>query len=110
MSRIKYNDGWIYAVGEDNTPLVKIGYTHWVQCRLYGLRSRLKVPLTLLASVYVERCVPQVERHVHALLGAERIEGEWFYLYMGQEYLERLVGQAVTEVRGRQHGLSGRAL
>jgi hypothetical protein len=61
MGRVAYEDGWIYAVREDNTPLVKIGYTHWVQNRLYGLRSRLKVPLTLLASVYVARDVPQVE-------------------------------------------------
>jgi len=89
--------GWIYAIREDGTPLVKIGLTRqWdVKFRLRCLWATTHIPLTLIAAVYTEASALYVERQLHARLAASRIEGEWFYLHMNPATLERLVADAV---------------
>jgi len=92
--------GWIYAVQEDETPLVKIGYSkHYdVQCRVKALSRQFKVPLTLVAAVHIRQWVVKVERYIHWTLRASRIEGEWFYLDINQAILDNLAEQAMLEV------------
>lgn len=89
--------GWIYAVQEDGTPLVKIGYTreYFINKRMANLWGQFRVPVTLIAAVYVEAEVFHVERQLHRMLAASRIEREWFYLYMNQTTLESLVNKAM---------------
>ena len=60
--------GWIYAIREDGTPLVKIGLTRqWdVKFRLRCLWATTHIPLTLIAAVYTEASALYVERQLHA--------------------------------------------
>jgi Meiotically up-regulated gene 113 len=69
-----YKAGWIYAVREEGTPLVKIGYTSVVTMRLAELKTQYRVPLTLLATVHVERWVSRIERTIHSILASARIQ------------------------------------
>jgi hypothetical protein len=95
--------GWIYAVQEDGTPLVKIGYTgNHPEARLPALKYEWKGSLTIIGSVYVPACVTKVERRIHVLLAAEHIEREWFYLHMNQPVLMALAQKAFTFVMEEQ--------
>jgi Meiotically up-regulated gene 113 len=74
--------GYIYAVQEVGTPLVKIGATRQpMAMRLGELRAQYHVPLALIAAVPVTAYTFIVERRVHEQLATSRIQGEWFYLY-----------------------------
>jgi T5orf172 domain len=95
--------GWIYAIEEDRTPLVKIGYTrfgtdHRLRCLAYAIQA----PVTLVGVVAVLRDVGTVERRVHAFLAAELIGHEWFYTDMTQSRLEDLVAAAQRQLHLKQ--------
>ena len=91
---LTWSGGWIYAIAEDDTPLVKIGYTRTgTQTRLYNVASTLQASVTLVGLVTVQRNVTAIERRIHVLLATQCIEGEWFYLYMDQDTLTGLVMQ-----------------
>jgi Meiotically up-regulated gene 113/Helix-turn-helix domain len=89
--------GWMYAVREDGTPLVKVGCTMHLAARVKALQKAYRSPRTLIASVFVQHRYYQVERRLHQRLAAAHIQGEWFYLHMTQEVLERLTAQAVHD-------------
>jgi ribosome-binding protein aMBF1 (putative translation factor) len=92
--------GWIYAVQEVWTPLVKIGCSTQatLTTRLHDLASAYHVPFRLVGSQHVPRWAYKVERRIHHALTSERIEGEWFYVHMTQQRLEALTKQAYREV------------
>ena len=93
------DNGWIYAIREVGTPLIKIGCTaNLVRYRLQSLRWQFKIPLETIAQVLVRYRAVQVEHRIHHLLAAERIQGEWFYLHMTQDTLQCLVTQAERDV------------
>jgi hypothetical protein len=93
--------GWVYAVQEDRTPLVKIGLSihHDVQPRVKALPGQFGVSLTLVGTVYIAQWAAKVERYLPWMLRSSRIQGEWFYLYMNQATLDRLTAQAISAVR-----------
>jgi hypothetical protein len=93
--------GWIYAIAEDGTPLVKIGYTRaGIRERLYNVATSIHASVTLVGCVAMRTCVTMVEQQVHVLLAAQHIEGEWFYTHMNQQMLVNLVSQTPTGARG----------
>jgi hypothetical protein len=86
--------GWIYAIAEDDTPLVKIGYTRrGTHYRLQSLAATLRCALTLIGVVALVRDVHKIEWGIHRLLAQQHIGREWFYLSMNQQRLEELVTQ-----------------
>jgi hypothetical protein len=88
--------GWIYAVREDDAPLIKVGCTRrGVLQRMQSLARQLHFPFIVLGVVSVRDHIFEIERRIHRLLHAERIAGEWFYLSMSQARLEHLVAQAL---------------
>ena len=92
--------GWVYAVQEEGTPLVKIGATHQpMSLRLVSLRSQYRVPLTLIGAVPISRYPFVVERRIHSILAPQRIQGEWFYVRLTMAGLQELIAQAVEIVR-----------
>jgi hypothetical protein len=96
--------GWIYAVCEEDAPLVKIGYTTQIlRLRLEALRKEFSASLVLRGSVFIWSGVLETEWCLHKLLRAERIEGEWFYLQMTQCLLGALTTQAVDEIPNKYH-------
>lgn len=94
LAELNRGVGWVYAVREDGTPLIKIGYSANLPARVRQLRVQFHVPLTLLASVHVTSYVTKVERWIYTHLDTQRIEREWFYISMDQEILVALVHQA----------------
>jgi hypothetical protein len=85
--------GWIYAVQEVGTPLVKIGFTraHNPAKRLRELWHQFGVPLAYIGLVHIPQYAHAMEQLAHGALASSRIAGEWFYLYMNQARLEALV-------------------
>ena len=102
--------GWIYAVREEGTPLIKIGYSSAVASRVADLRTQLRVPLTLVAAIHVEQDVSRIERTIHSSLASARIQGEWFYLHISQDRLAALVEQARTTLVRTDRERAGRCL
>jgi Meiotically up-regulated gene 113 len=87
--------GWVYAMTEDGTPLVKIGHTRFgTRHRLQNLAYAIQASVTLVGAVAVPIEVGRIERQVHRLLRSQEIAREWFYTYMNQAMLEDLVRQA----------------
>jgi len=85
-------DGYVYAVYEEGTPLVKIGHTGLrLQDRLASIRSQYHVSLWIAGSVWIPKHVHRVEHALHRYFASSRIEGEWFYLHINQNILESLV-------------------
>lgn len=95
--------GWIYAVQEEGTPLVKIGYTGAArpEKRFRELSNYFHVSLSPVAMVKVPRYGRAMERLVHTALAAARIEGEWFYVSMNQALLEALITNALPALDAR---------
>ena len=93
--------GWLYAAYEDMAPLVKIGCTRKpVRDRLQLLTYEYKTSFTLAGAVYVStHHIYKVERLVHLILAAQRIQGEWFYLHVTQKILEQVVEQAIDALQ-----------
>src|SRR5215831_11718978 len=87
--------GYIYAIGAIGTSYVKIGSTQEsVPNQLQQLQIGHHLPLTILATVRVDRDPQQLEKAVHRLLEAHHQHGEWFALVIDQDRLEALVEQA----------------
>jgi hypothetical protein len=99
---VEHPRGWIYAAQEEGAPLVKIGCTASPRNRDQSLRWHYRTSMAIVAAVYVQKDLFTIERRVHALLAAERIEREWFYLHMSQRTLERVVTQAVSDIAARR--------
>jgi len=97
--------GWVYAAQEDGTPLVKIGFTRLsrAETRVHTLRFQYHVPFTLIAAMWLTAGARRVERAIHELLAAQRIEGEFFYLHMSQAYLQTLIEMVLPNVRRDLH-------
>jgi hypothetical protein len=86
--------GWIYAVQEGVTPLIKIGCTTYpLAHRLRQLEYQFHIQCSVVGAVSVPDKLFTVEKRIHRLLAAEHIEGEWFYLHMDQKLLASLVQQ-----------------
>lgn len=87
--------GWLYAITEEGTPLVKIGHTRsGTLDRLKNLAYTIQAPVLLVGTVFVQGNVRRLEYRVHSLLYAQHIEGEWFYAHMNQQILTSLVEEA----------------
>jgi hypothetical protein len=72
-------DGFIYAIGIEGYPSVKIGKTTGpVTKRLAALQIAQPVPLKILAVVPLDHNVSRIEKAIHRFLEAERQQGEWF--------------------------------
>lgn len=72
----------IYFIQQDQTNLVKIGFSHNIKRRLATLQTASAYPLRLLGY-----CVgdPQKEHAIHEELSLSRVAGEWFH-YTEQVY------------------------
>jgi hypothetical protein len=93
-------DGWVYAVCDDQAPLVKIGCTRkHVRHRLQPLAAFYHASLILVGLVYVPSSVFKIEHSIHASLAAQCIENEWFYIHMNQAMLVSLVNMAIGILR-----------
>lgn len=68
--------GYVYFVTDENTELVKIGYSKNPWARLSELRRTHGVALSVVATV---KTVDKSETSVHAALEKFRSEGEWFF-------------------------------
>lgn len=70
--------GWVYAIHQGSTSLVKLGRSEHVQRRLNALSRQHRTPLTLLASAYCPCSVAAVEVWLHRHFHSVRVAGEWF--------------------------------
>lgn len=87
--------GYIYAIGVDGSPGVKIGCTRTaVAKRLAQLQTGHAEQLTLFAAVEVREHLFAVEDLIHRALVAHQLTGEWFACTMTPERLSALVTQA----------------
>src|SRR5262249_3711504 len=81
--------GWIYAISEDRTPLVKIWCTGvGPRTRLCSLVPQFRTDLLLVGAVFLDALLWEAEGAIHKRLAPYRIEREWFYLPMNQEIFE----------------------
>jgi DNA-binding XRE family transcriptional regulator len=88
--------GFIYAIGAEGSPHVKIGKTTVpVAKRLVALQTGQPVPLKVLAYVPVDHGLSRIEKAIHRFLQADRQHGEWFALQVDQDQLEALIVRAV---------------
>ena len=88
--------GFIYAIGAEGEPSVKIGKTaRSVAKRLAALQIGHPAPLQVLASVPVDQDLSRIEKAIHRFLEADRQQGEWFAAPVGQGQLEALIARAV---------------
>jgi DNA-binding XRE family transcriptional regulator len=88
--------GFIYAIGAEGLPAVKIGKTaRSVVKRLALLQTCHPAPLKILATVPVEQDLSRIEKAIHRFLASERQRGEWFAVQVDQEQLESLIVRAV---------------
>lgn len=83
--------GYIYAIGIEGHPYVKIGQTIDVRTRLDVLQCASPFALHLIATVYVSDWIRYIERHIHKALAPYRHRREWFLIDMNIYKLERLV-------------------
>lgn len=91
---------WIYAIQEHGAPLVKIGNSFHLRKRLHIISATVCASATLIGAVAIRYPYPyRVEYRIHHMLHAQRIHGEWFYLYMNQTFLEDLVAQALEAMQ-----------
>jgi hypothetical protein len=89
--------GYVYAIGMEGTPLVKIGMAKDVGQRLATLKRG--VPLRLLYAVCVEY-PGMLEREIHSILQPLRQRGEWFEL--PHMYYPSLFGVALAAIEPRR--------
>lgn len=69
--------GYVYAIGIEGSPLIKIGHARDPERRLATLQTGLPFKLILLYQLKVER--PRlVEQCLHGMLENSRGRGEWF--------------------------------
>jgi ribosome-binding protein aMBF1 (putative translation factor) len=88
--------GFIYAIGAEGSPYVKIGSTHTaINKRLRQLQSGHPARLTVRASVAVASHGHKIEKIIHQFLADVRQQGEWFAATIDQESLEALTVRAV---------------
>jgi hypothetical protein len=66
---------YVYAIQADVAGPVKFGVSGDPAARLAGLQTAHASPLILLGAM---RGGPELERGFHAVLAADRMEGEWF--------------------------------
>jgi len=76
-NRTRERCGWVYIIGSDEVPKVKIGYSGTPKQRLRDLTAYSPVELCILAQ---RRGTYQDERALHKRLAAHRAHGEWFRL------------------------------
>ena len=93
------SSGFIYAIRDEGTLLVKIGMTGVSAfSRLAQLQSGTPYPLTLIAVLPVSKNLPLVERHIHGFLQEWHHGQEWFDTSMHTRKLEQLVEQALFAI------------
>ncbi|MGW7433309.1 GIY-YIG nuclease family protein [Streptomyces sp. NPDC054861] len=68
---------YVYVIGEQGSPIVKIGTTNDLSLRLTALQTGNPKPIALLWSHKGDR---ELEGHLHATFAAHRMRGEWFDL------------------------------
>lgn len=101
----QWGDGWVYAVQEDGTPLVKIGHTGCANLRTRWqlLQYQFRVPMTIVAGVCLPSMHYAMEQAIHTHLAPFCIQSEWFYLHMNQRRLEALVEERMPYALASQH-------
>jgi hypothetical protein len=87
--------GFIYAICEEGSPLIKIGHTRNLLQRLGELQRKYSSPLSILGAVFVAYDVHGIEKSLHRRFAEHRIHHEWFALEMDQAYLDRVVTETV---------------
>jgi DNA-binding XRE family transcriptional regulator len=88
--------GFIYAIGAEGEPSVKIGKTaRPVAKRLAALQVGYSARLQIRASVPVEQDLSRIEKAIHRFLDSDRQQGEWFAVQVDQGQLEALIVRAV---------------
>jgi transcriptional regulator with XRE-family HTH domain len=96
--------GYLYAISAQGQPYIKIGSTQGtVAKRLAALQTGQPFPLHVVASLYLNADIRQIEKHVHAFLGQAQQRGEWFDVVIADErQLEALVVRAVKFVADQE--------
>jgi len=90
--------GFIYAIGAEGTPHVKIGSTKGsVESRRRQLQTGHPLRLQTVASIAVDMNLRAIEKQVQTFLVEYLQGGEWFDVPMDPERLEALVTRAVQE-------------
>ena len=88
--------GFIYALGAEGSPHVKIGSTKGsVERRMKILQTGHPAPLYIIARVEVATNLRRVEKRIHALIQAVCQYGEWFDIALDVARLEALVAEAL---------------
>ena len=105
------SSGFIYAIRDEVTLLVKIGKTgQSVDTRLKAHQAHTQHVLTLLAAFQVSQHLALVERYIHGFLAEWHHKYEWFNTTMSPRKLEQLIEQAVFAVAEDQPMPSMRSL
>ena len=88
--------GFIYAIGAEGSPHVKIGHTRTaVKKRLRALQIGHPSRLHILATVPVDDHLARIEKQIHRFLADQQQQGEWFAVQVDQDQLEALIMRAV---------------
>jgi ribosome-binding protein aMBF1 (putative translation factor) len=88
--------GFIYAIGAEGEPSVKIGKTaRPVAKRLAALQIGYPARLQIRAAVPVEQDLNRIEKAIHRFLESDRQQGEWFAVQVDQDQLQALIVRAV---------------
>jgi DNA-binding XRE family transcriptional regulator len=90
--------GFIYAIGAEGSPHVKLGSTRGTENSIAKRLKQLQIGqpslLTIRARVSVAHDVQRLEKALHRMLAPCQQRGEWFALDVDQYRLESLVVQA----------------
>jgi DNA-binding XRE family transcriptional regulator len=88
--------GFIYAIGAEGSPHIKIGKTTGpVVKRLAALQVGYPARLHIRTAVPVEQDLGRIEKAIHRFLATDRQQGEWFAVQVDQDQLEALIVRAV---------------
>jgi DNA-binding XRE family transcriptional regulator len=88
--------GFIYAIGAEGSPHVKIGKTSGeVVKRVARLQTGYPARLSILAQARIEDDLDRLEKALHQMLESKHIYGEWFAIEVDQGQLEALILRAV---------------
>jgi hypothetical protein len=80
VSRKKFQAGWIYALADPDSTMLKIGYTknsRWYRCRQWSQKQGDGKPFEVVYEAYFNRA-SRIEKKIHSMLADHRIESEYF--------------------------------
>ncbi len=86
--------GCVYFIRNDNTGLIKVGFTTRMRNRMFALKSLVQAPITVLG--FSEGWIRErrlLEKRIHGLLNESGVGHEWF---RPSPLLDRLIEACAT--------------